>query len=492
MALDQGTTSSRAVIFDRNGEILGIAQKEFGQSFPKDGWVEHDPFEIWASQRDCARRLMKDLSLEAKDIAVLGVTNQRETTVVWDRKTGEPAYPAIVWQDRRTASGCEFLHAQGYETLVREKTGLRLDPYFSATKVSWILDQVPGARQRAEKGELAFGTVDSWLIWNLTKGRVHVTDITNASRTLLFDLSMSEWDEELCNIFSVPMSMLPEVVPSSGIICRTDPEVFGGSIDIGSAVGDQQAATFGQVCFKPGMAKNTYGTGGFLLMNTHAEKHASENRLLSTVAWQIGRDTAYALEGSVFVAGAVVQWLRDGMRLFDESKDVEALARQAPDNGGVYMVPAFVGLGAPHWDPHARGLIMGLTRASTRAHVARAALESIAFQCNDVLQAMARDSGLILRELRVDGGASQNDLLMQFQADISGVPVVRPAVTETTALGAAYLAGLAKGVWSSMEEIESRWRIDRAFEPSISEDQRHFITNQWSRAVARSKGWANN
>lgn len=488
-ALDLGTTSARTLIFNEHGRPLAACQRPLKQYFPKDGWVEQDPREIWHKQNFCLLNSLSDLGLKPDALTALGITNQRETTIVWDAESGEPIYNAIVWQDRRTADFCEELKKEGFEPLITDKTGLCLDPYFTASKIRWILDHVEGAREKAQKGLLKFGTVDSWLIWNLTGGRAHVTDVTNASRTLLFDIRSLRWDEELCELFKIPLSMLPRVMNSSGVIAHTDKKIAGAEIPICGVAGDQQAAAFGQACFSPGMTKNTYGTGGFLLMNTGEHPKFSENRLLSTVAWSIENKASYALEGSVFVAGAVVQWLREGIGLFKESAEIETLAREVEDNGGVYFVPAFVGLGAPYWDPHARGQIIGLTRGTTRAHIARAALESIAFQCNDVLRAMMSDSGTHLTEMRVDGGASENDLLMQFQADISGVPVVRPEVTETTALGAAYLAGLGCGVWQSTQEIEKLWRRERTFEPSMSQDQRDYLTAQWGRAVARSKGW---
>jgi len=488
LALDQGTTSSRAILFDQAGSIVAATQKEFRQYFPRPGWVEHDAGEIWATQLDCAQATLRSAGIGASRVSAIGITNQRETTLIWDRGTGAPVAPAIVWQDRRTAEQCATLRAQGYEASVTAKTGLVLDPYFSATKIAWLLDHVPDARTRAERGELAFGTIDSWLIWNLTGG-AHVTDVSNASRTLLFDLAQLSWDDELLALFRVPRSVLPEIVSSSEVIDQARTEFFGAAIPIAGCAGDQQAATFGQACFAPGMAKNTYGTGAFMLMNVGLAPLHSANRLLATAGWRINRSTAYMLEGSVFVAGAVVQWLRDGLGLIERSEQVEALARQVPDNGGVFLVPAFVGLGAPHWDADARGQMIGLTRGTTRAHVARAALESIAFQSADVLHAMQLDARQPLSELRVDGGAARNDLLMQFQADIMGVPVVRPEVTETTALGAAYLAGLATGVWSDLAELSGQWRVDRRFEPQIGSDERQSMLGQWRRAVERSRRW---
>lgn len=490
LALDQGTTSSRAILFNARAQIVSLEQLEFAQHFPQPGWVEHDAMEIWRTQLAAARACIRKAGVRPEEIAAVGVTNQRETTILWDRRTGEPAAPAIVWQDRRTDERCAEYCAQGVEDLIAGKTGLRLDPYFSATKIEWLLKAIPNGRERAEKGELLFGTVDSWLIWQLTGGAVHATDITNASRTMLCDLKTGQWDDELLQLFNIPAAMLPKIVPSSGVIGTTVPELFGGPIPIAGVAGDQQAATFGQACFKPGQAKNTYGTGGFLLMNAGDELRLSTNRLITTVAWRLGsRRAKYALEGSVFIAGAVVQWLRDGLRFFNAAEEIEMLARSVPDNGGVYFVPAFVGLGAPHWDSDARGLIIGLTRGTTRAHIARAALESIGFQCAEVLEAMSRDAKTPLSELRVDGGASRNNLLLQFQADLSGVPVIRPAVTETTALGAAFLAGLATGVWADLDEISSLWRVDRVFEPAMSRDEKDTLMNQWVRAVGRARKW---
>jgi len=489
LALDQGTTSSRAIVFDRRGSPVATAQKEFQQIFPRPGWVEHDAAEIWSTQLECARSALRQAGANASDITAIGVTNQRETVVLWDRATGAPIANAIVWQDRRTAERCAELRATGVEERVRAKTGLVLDPYFSATKLAWLLDHVPGARARAERGQLAFGTIDSWLIWNLTGGAEHVTDVSNASRTSLFNLATLQWDDELLELFGIPRNVLPRVAASSEVVGVT--ALFGGEIPIAGNAGDQQAATFGQACFSPGMAKNTYGTGAFMLMNVGASPQASDNRLLATAGWTLGAGApAFMLEGSVFVAGAVVQWLRDGLSLFARSDDVEALARQVPDAAGVLLVPAFVGLGAPHWDPDARGTIVGLTRGTTKAHVARAALESIAFQSYDVLEAMQRDAAQPLTELRVDGGAARNDLLMQFQADVMGVPVVRPVVTETTALGAAYLAGLASGFWAGTDEIATLWKADRRFEPAMNSDQRDAKVEEWRRAVERSRRWA--
>ncbi len=488
LALDQGTTSSRSILFDRRGGIAAVAQREFTQHFPRPGWVEHDANEIWVSQAATIAEVLARAEASPADLAAVGITNQRETVVLWERATGQPVAPAIVWQDRRTAERCDALRAAGHEERVAARTGLLIDPYFSGTKLAWLLDNVPGARARAERGELCFGTVDSWLVWNLTGGRHHVTDVTNACRTLLLDLESGEWSEEMLELFGVPRACLPRVLPSSfdaGITARIE----GAEIPLAGIAGDQQAALFGQTCFAPGMAKNTYGTGCFMLMNTGERPLRSKNRLLSTVAWDRG-GRRYALEGSVFVAGAVVQWLRDGLGFFERSSDVEALAASVPDSGGVFLVPAFTGLGSPHWDAYARGAMVGLTRGTTRAHVARAALESIAFQSAELLGAMQADAGRPLVELRVDGGATANDLLMQFQADLLGVPVVRPRVTETTALGAAYLAGLATGFWSSEAELAKIWQSDRVFEPSISRDQAGELMRQWSRAVERARGWS--
>ena len=492
LALDQGTTSSRAIVFDQSGRIISTAQQEFRQIFPQPGWVEHDAAEIWSTQLQCAQSAMRQAGASARDVGAIGVTNQRETTVIWDRATSTPIANAIVWQDRRTAEQCGALRARGVESRVTEKTGLLLDPYFSATKVAWLLDHVPGARARAARGELAFGTIDTWLIWNLTGGAQHVTDVSNASRTLLLDLNSLAWSDELLELFNVPRALLPRVTASSEVIGTTLPALFGEPISIAGNAGDQQAATFGQACFSVGMAKNTLGTGAFMLMNVGARPQASQNRLLATVGWKLSQpeNTSYMLEGSVFVAGAVVQWLRDGLGLFAHSDDVEALARQVDDHGDVFLVPGFAGLGAPHWDAEARGAIVGLTRGTTKAHIARAALQSIAFQAADVLAAMQRDAQQLLTEVRVDGGAARNDLLLQFQADITGVPVVRPVVTETTALGAAYLAGLATGFWSSLEEISDLWRAERRFEPAMQASQRGELLARWHKAVERSRSWA--
>ncbi|MBK7469462.1 MAG: glycerol kinase GlpK [Betaproteobacteria bacterium] len=487
LALDQGTTSSRAIVFDQAGNRIGGAQQEFRQSFPQPGWVEHDPLEIWSSQRAVVDRALADARVASRDIAALGITNQRETTVVWERATGLPIAPAIVWQDRRTAGICDDLRAQGLAGLFQQKTGLVLDAYFSGTKLQWLLDHVPGARARAGRGELAFGTIDTWLIWNLTRGGSHVTDSSNASRTLLFNIHTGDWDDELLRLLRVPREMLPRVVPSSGAAGVAT--VGGVEIPIAGIAGDQQAALFGQACHAPGMAKNTYGTGCFLLMNTGAVAVASRNNLLTTVAWNIGGPTQYALEGSVFIGGAVVQWLRDGLGIIKSAGDLEALARSVPDSGGVVLVPAFAGLGAPHWDPYARGSMFGMTRGTTTAHIARAALDAIALQSAEVLDAMQADSGITLTELRVDGGAAANNLLLQCQADLLGVPVVRPRMLETTALGAAYLAGLATGYWSTPADIEANWQVDRRFEPAMSRIVAAGLRARWSRGVARSRDW---
>ena len=485
LALDQGTTSSRAIIFDHAGSIIAVAQKEFPQIFPRPGWVEHDPGDIWSSQAGVAAEALTKANISAADVAAIGITNQRETTLVWDRSTGAPICNAIVWQDRRTAPMCDRLKARKLERVIRRKTGLVIDAYFSATKVQWILQNVKGARARAKVGKLAFGTVDSWLIWNLTGGKVHVTDASNASRTMLFDITKGEWDDELLKIFDVPRSMLPEVRSSSEVYGQTT--LLGAPIPIAGIAGDQQAALFGQACVKPGMVKNTYGTGCFMLMNTGTKRIASKHNLLTTVAWRIGDRTEYALEGSIFIAGAVVQWLRDGLEFFRSSPEVEALAASVPDTGGVYLVPAFAGLGAPHWDAHARGTIVGLTRGTTKAHVARAALEGIALQVMDVLKAMEADSGIKLKELRVDGGASAIDLLMQLQADLLKVPVVRPKVAETTALGAAYLAGLAVGYWKSQADIAKQWQTDKRFTAAMKPAVRDRIAKGWVRALSQAR-----
>jgi glycerol kinase len=487
LALDQGTTSSRAIVFDHAGSIVAVAQKEFEQIFPKPGWVEHNARDIWSTQAGVAAEALTKANVRAAEIAAIGITNQRETTVVWDRATGEPICNAIVWQDRRTAGICDRLRARKLDRVIRRKTGLVIDAYFSATKVQWILENVKGARAKAKAGQLAFGTVDSWLVWNLTGGKVHVTDASNASRTMLYDISKGNWDDELLKLFGVPRSMLPEVRSSSEVYGVTN--LLGTPIPIAGIAGDQQAALFGQACTKPGMAKNTYGTGCFMLMNTGTKRIASKNNLLTTVAWRIGDRTDYALEGSIFIAGAVVQWLRDGLEFFRSAAEIEALAAGVSDTGGVYLVPAFAGLGAPHWDQYARGTIVGLTRGSTKAHIARAALEGIVLQVMDVLKAMEADSGIKLKELRVDGGASANDLLMQLQADLLNVPVVRPKVAETTALGAAYLAGLAVGFWKNQADIAKQWQVDKRFKPAMKPVVRTRITKGWVRALGRAKAW---
>ena len=485
LSLDQGTTSSRAIIFAADGTIRAQAQREFRQIFPQPGWVEHDATEIWATQSGVMHEALAKARIPATAIAALGITNQRETTLLWERATGKPIANAIVWQDRRTADLCEALRAQGHEQTFARKTGLVLDAYFSGTKLKWLLDHVPGARVRAERGELAFGTVDSWLVWNLTGGKVHCTDASNASRTLLFDIHAGAWDDELLHLLDVPRVVLPEVVASSAVVGET--MLDGHAVPIAGIAGDQQAALFGQACTAPGLAKNTYGTGCFLLLNTGSEAVTSRNQLVTTVAWRRHDRLDNALEGSVFIAGALVQWLRDGLQIIRHAREIEALAASVPDNGGVYLVPAFAGLGAPHWDPHARGGMFGLTRGATRGHIARAALEAIAFQSGEVLAAMERDAGLSLAELRVDGGAAANDLLMQFQADLLGVPVVRPKVLETTALGAAYLAGLAVGFWKSDAEVARNWQVDRRFEPTMPRERADTLRGEWARAVERVK-----
>jgi len=489
LALDQGTTSSRAILFDHSGAIRGIAQKEFQQIFPQAGWVEHDPQEIWASQLEVARSALAGAGLKASDVTAIGITNQRETTVVWDRRTGEPIHNAIVWQDRRTANFCDELNRAGHADLIRDKAGLVIDAYFSGSKLRWLMDNVPGARERARRGELAFGTIDTWLLWNLTGGALHVTDPSNASRTMMFNLHTGAWDDELLRILEVPRELLPEVRSSSELFGETVAGLFDGRIRIAGIAGDQQAALFGQNCFTRGLAKNTYGTGCFMLMNIGAKPMPSKHQLLTTVAWKANGQTDYALEGSVFIGGAVVQWLRDGLGLIKSSTEVEALAASVPDCGGVYLVPAFAGLGAPHWDQYARGSIAGLTRGTKAGHIARAALEGIGFQVADILDVMKQDSGIALNELRVDGGASSNNLLMQFQADLLGVPVVRPKVVETTALGAAYLAGLATGFWKDREEVHRAWQKDRVFEPKLSPDEVSHRRGRWKEALKRSLEW---
>jgi glycerol kinase len=488
LALDQGTTSSRSILFDHDGSVVATAQREFTQHFPRSGWVEHDAEEIWATQAATIAEVLARARASAADVAAVGITNQRETTVLWDRATGRPVAPAIVWQDRRTADVCARLKADGHEPEISRRTGLLLDPYFSGTKLAWLLDSDPTLRARAERGELAFGTIDCWLAWKLSHGAQHITDASNASRTLLLNLASGEWDDYALDLLRIPRAVLPRVVPSMLPRDTALAKVGGRDVPLGGMAGDQQAALFGQACFEPGMAKNTYGTGCFMLMNTGLDPLHSTNRLLTTVAWQLDA-RHYALEGSVFVGGAVVQWLRDGLGLIDRSSDVEALAASVPDTGGVYLVPAFTGLGSPHWDAYARGTMVGLSRGTTRGHVARAALESIAFQSAEVLVAMQKDAGQPLRELRVDGGATGNDLMMQFQADLLGVPVVRPKVTETTALGAAYLAGLSVGFWNSTSEVAANWKVDRRFEPAMPRDEAAARMRRWSRAVERSRDW---
>jgi glycerol kinase len=485
LALDQGTTSSRALLFDRSGGIVASAQREFRQIFPQPGWVEHDATEIWATQSGVMHEALAKVALRATDVAAIGITNQRETTVLWERATGRPVANAIVWQDRRTAAHCDELKARGQARDIAARTGLVVDAYFSGTKLKWLLDHVPGARERAQRGELAFGTVDSWLVWNLTSGRAHVTDASNASRTLLFNIHSGDWDADLLRLFDVPRAVLPRIVESSGICAEAD--VDGVAVPIAGIAGDQQAALFGQACHSPGLAKNTYGTGCFLLMNTGIKAVASTHNLLTTVAWRRDGRLDYALEGSVFIGGAVVQWLRDGLGIIRSASEVEALAASVPDNGGVYLVPAFAGLGAPHWDAYARGAILGLTRGATSAHVARAALEAIAYQSADLISAMEKDAGITLCELRVDGGAAANNLLMQFQSDLLGVPVVRPKVLETTALGAGYLAGLAVGYWKDAADVAANWRADRVFEPVMRREHAAELRAAWDNAVARVK-----
>jgi len=489
LAFDQGTTSSRAIIFDRNGLPVAVAQKEFTQYYPKPGWVEHDPDEIWSTQAGVAVEAITKAGLEAANIAAIGITNQRETTVVWNRRTGKPVYNAIVWQDRRTADFCDHLKNDGQSPVVLEKTGLIIDAYFSATKIRWILDNVKGTRKLAEDGQLAFGTIDSWLVWNLTRGKLHITDVTNASRTMLFNIHTLKWDQELLEMFNIPASMLPEVRSSSEIYGKTSGQL-GYGIPIAGIAGDQQASLFGQMCIEPGMVKNTYGTGCFMIMNIGNKPITSKNQLLTTIAWQIGNDTQYALEGSIFIAGAVVQWLRDGLGIIKKSEDIEKLAAKVKDSDGVYFVPAFAGLGAPHWNQHARGTLVGITRGTTSAHIARAALDSIAYQTLEVLLAMQNDSGIDISELRVDGGATVNNQLMQIQSDLLQVNVVRPKITEITALGAAYLAGLAVNYWSDINDVKQQWQIDRTFSPRIEAEENHALIKGWHRAVNAAKAWA--
>ena len=487
LALDQGTTSSRAILFNKKGAVVAVSQKEFPQHFPKPGWVEHDPEDIWNSQLSVAKAVLRKAKITAKNVAAIGITNQRETTVVWDRKTGKAVSNAIVWQDRRTAGTCDTLRKKRADRTIQRKTGLVLDAYFSATKVQWILNNVKGARKKAEAGELAFGTVDSWLIWRLTKGGVHVTDPSNASRTMLYNIHTQQWDKQLLKTFNVPATMLPEVRSSSEVYGATT--LLGGSIPFAGVAGDQQAALFGQCCTKPGMVKNTYGTGCFMLMNTGTQPVTSKNKLLTTIAWKIGDRTEYALEGSIFIGGAVVQWLRDGLGIIKSSADIESLAAQCDDTEGVYLVPAFAGLGTPHWDAYARGTMVGITRGTNKSHIARAALEGIAYQVADVVNAMEADSGLKLKQLRVDGGASMNNLLMQFQSDILGVPTLRPVVAETTALGAAYLAGLAVRYWKSKNEIAAQWQEDARFNSKMKPARRKTLMTGWNRALDRACNW---
>ncbi len=490
LSLDQGTTSSRAIVFDKTGNIVAVAQKEFTQIFPQPGWVEHDANEIWSTQLGVAAEAIAKAGLNAGDIASIGITNQRETTVLWDRSTGQPVYNAIVWQDRRTAGYCDWLKQEGYADQIRTKTGLIADAYFSATKIRWILENIEGARSKAENGMLCFGTVDSWLLWKLTNGQVHATDVSNASRTMAYNIHSLQWDEELLALYEIPKIMMPEVRSSSEVYGHTTMLLNGATIPVSGIAGDQQSALFGQMCTQPGMVKNTYGTGCFMLMNTGAQPVPSRNNLLTTIAWKINNEVSYALEGSVFIAGAVVQWLRDGLRLIQKSADIETLVATEPDNGGVYMVPAFTGLGAPYWNQHARGMITGLTRGSSDGHVARAAVESIAYQSMDVLQAMEADAGITIKEVRVDGGATVNDYLMQFQAGLLQTDVVRPQITETTALGAAYLSGLAVGFWKNVEEVRQYWQSNKIFTPGMSDDKRTELIRGWKRAVRAAQVWA--
>lgn len=486
LALDQGTSSSRAIVFDQFGQTKAVSQKEFTQIFPKPGWVEHNPMEIWSSQASVIAEAITSIDINGLNIAAIGITNQRETTIVWDAETGEPVYNAIVWQDRRTSEFCDSLKRDGRTDLIRSKTGLIIDAYFSATKILWILENVPGARKRAEEGKLRFGTVDTWLIWMLTRGEIHVTDVTNASRTMLFNIHTLEWDKELLNLFNIPESMMPQVKSSSEVYGYTKTTLFAHEVPIAGIAGDQQAALFGQMCTEPGSVKNTYGTGCFMLMNSGERPIMSSNNLLTTIAWKIGDKVNYALEGSIFVAGSVVQWLRDGLGIIRSSSEVEALAASVQDNGGVYFVPALTGLGAPHWDQYAKGSIYGLSRGTTAAHIARAALEGIAFQTMDIVNAMQKDAGVTLKELKVDGGASRNNLLMQFQADILGTSVIRPTVTETTALGAAYLAGLAVGYWESIDHIKSQWGVEMEFKPEASQESVDQLKAGWADAIGRT------
>ncbi len=489
LSFDQGTTSSRAIVFDKQGTIQGVAQKEFAQIFPQPGWVEHDANEIWSTQIGVATEAVQKAGITTQELAAIGITNQRETTVVWDRNTSQPVYNAIVWQDRRTSHYCNELKARGFAERIKEKTGLVTDAYFSGTKLKWILDHVPGAREKAEKGELCFGTIDSWLLWKLTRGKVHATDVSNASRTLLFNIHTLDWDEELLQLMNIPRSVLPEVRSSSEVYGYTEQIVTAVRIPVSGIAGDQQAALFGQMCTHPGMVKNTYGTGCFMLMNTGHRPITSQNNLLTTIAWKVNEQVSYALEGSVFIAGAVVQWLRDGLKLIQKSSDVEALSLKEPDSGGVFMVPAFTGLGAPYWNQDARGVIVGLTRGSNDAHIARAAVDSIAYQTMDVLKAMEADAEMQIKEVRVDGGATINNYLMQFQADILNTDVIRPSITETTALGAAYLAGLAVGFWENIAEVQACWQKESTFSPAMDEEQRHDLRQQWARAIRTAQAW---
>ena len=489
MALDQGTTSSRAVIFDHNGSIISMASKEFKQIYPKPGWVEHNPIEIWSSQIEVAKAALDKAGLESKDIAAIGITNQRETTILWDKDTGQPLYNAIVWQCRRTAPICDQLKKKGLAEIIQKKTGLVVDAYFSGTKIKWILDNVKGVRERAKKGEVLFGTVDSWLIWNLTGGKVHVIDYSNASRTMIFNIHQLDWDEEILEEMDIPKAILPQPLPSSYVYGNTDKEIFGVEIPISGDAGDQQAALFGQACYEPGMAKNTYGTGCFILMNTGGKIVSSKNGLLTTIAWGVNGKVEYALEGSIFIAGAVVQWLRDELRMINSSEEIEKYALKVKDTNGVYLVPAFVGLGAPYWDMYARGTIVGLTRGANKEHILRAAEESIGYQSRDVLEIIQKDSGIGLKKLKVDGGAVRDNFLMQFQSDILGVPVVRPQVIETTALGAAYLSGLAVGYWKDKEEIAQKWKVDKEFSPNMDEKIKEKLYKGWKKAVSRSLNW---
>ncbi len=489
LAVDQGTTSSRAIIFDKSGTIISAAQKEITQIYPQPGWVEHDANEIWSTQAGVITEATTKAGLRGSDIAAIGITNQRETTVIWDRDTSKPVHNAVVWLDRRTADYCDELKNKGFSQTITDKTGLQIDAYFSATKIKWILDHVDGVRQRAEEGKLAFGTIDSWLIWNLTGGAKHITDVSNASRTMLYNIHKLEWDEEILDILNIPKNILPEVRASSEIYGNTNSGILDTHIPIAGIAGDQQAALFGQLCTEKGMLKNTYGTGCFLVLNTGETPIESKNNLLTTIAWKIGDKVEYALEGSIFIGGAVVQWLRDGLEIIKSSTEVEELAKKVEDNGGVYLIPAFAGLGAPHWDQYARGTIIGLTRGSNSGHIARAALESIAFQTTDVLKAMEADSGIEIRELRVDGGATINDTLMQFQADIANIPIARPKILETTALGAAYLAGLAVGYWQGLDELQNQWQVDKKFLPEMAAEKVDDLTNNWNKALGRAKKW---